>query len=188
LVGTANAIGAPQPEGHMGSHIERRKFLATLGGAAVWPLAARADRWGSPGVWKQALAWGLQLVEFEEIVKCYVAVMALEQAPNLSLTVINHLVMTQALARRFDARDVGLEEFHFVRLFPFQRNGQIDVTEIGRVGDKATEGAHLNDPIQQFGARIDLMHALQEGVDNRLCFGAADPWNQTSVGQADAEF
>ena len=32
----------PQPEGHMASHIERRKFLATLGGAVAWPLAARA--------------------------------------------------------------------------------------------------------------------------------------------------
>src|SRR5262245_2210309 len=40
----------PLPEGHMASHIRRRKFLVTLRSAAAWPLAARAQQGKLPTI------------------------------------------------------------------------------------------------------------------------------------------
>src|SRR5262245_18790428 len=95
----------PQPEGHMTSHIERRKFLATLGGAAAtWPLAARAQQANVARIgfldlgvastrliWVEALRAGLRdlgYVEGRNIVFEFRWAETVEQLPDLAAELV----------------------------------------------------------------------------------------------------
>src|SRR5262245_54163642 len=63
-----HCMNDPQAEGHMASYIARRKFLATLGGAVAWPLAARGQQPAIPVI---GVLYGVSAAERAEHMEAF---------------------------------------------------------------------------------------------------------------------
>src|SRR5262245_42478721 len=72
--------------GHMASHIGRRKFLATLGGAAAaWPLAARAQQAAVPVIGYLSSLTQADSVHFDAAFRRGLSEMGYVEGRNISI-------------------------------------------------------------------------------------------------------